>query len=127
MGDVNGDGYVTLDDARLVLRFSGGMEIPTAEQIAVCDMNSDGKATLEDVKLVMAEALDLEAYEVGLLRQGFPVSYAEDLVELHKKHPEWEFVPLITGLDWQTSVTAERDPHKQQLIENSVYVFLQFL
>lgn len=120
MGDVNGDGYVTLDDARLVLRFSGGMEIPTAEQIAVCDMNSDGKATLEDVKLVMAEALDLEAYEVGLLRQGFPVSYAEDLVELHKKHPEWEFVPLITGLDWQTSVTAERDPHKQQLIENSV-------
>lgn len=120
MGDVNGDGYVTFDDARLVLRFSGGMAKPTTQQLALCDMNSDGKATLEDVKLLMAAALDLETYETALLRQGFPVSYVEDLIELHKQYPEWEFVPLITGLDWQASVTAEREPHKQQLIENSV-------
>lgn len=119
-GDINGDGYITSDDSRLALRFSAGMEKPTTAQKKASDMNGDGVVTLADVKLIMAEALDLEAYEEALLRKGFPQSYIEDLVELHKKYPEWEFVPLVTGLDWQDSVDGERTPHKKQLIENSV-------
>lgn len=120
LGDVNGDGYLTSADARLALRFSAGMDKPTVQQKSLSDMNGDGSVTVADVKLIMASALDLESYEEGLLRQGFPVSYVEYLVELHKKYPEWEFVPMITGLDWQASIDGERDPHKQQLIENIV-------
>ncbi len=120
LGDINGDGYITSADARLALRYSAGMENPSSTQKTLSDINSDGSVTIADVKLIMAEALDLESYEEGLLRQGFPVSYAEYLVELHKKYPEWEFVPMITGLDWQDSIDGERDPHSQQLIENNV-------
>lgn len=120
LGDVNGDGYITSADARLALRFSAAMDKPTEEQKALSDMNGDGSVTVADVKLIMADALDLETFEEGLLRQGFPVSYTEYLVELHKKYPEWEFVPMITGLDWQDSIDGERDPHSQQLIENNV-------
>ena len=120
LGDIDGDNYITFEDARLALRFSAGMAKPTTAQKTDADMNKDGKITLEDVKAIMTDALDLESYEESLLRQGFPKSYVEDLVELHKKYPQWEFVPMITGLDWQKSVDGERDPHKQQLIENNV-------
>ncbi len=120
LGDINEDGYITFADARLALRFSAGMEKPSSAQKTASDMNKDGKITLDDVKGIMADALDIESYEESLLRQGFPKSYVEDLVELHKKYPQWEFVPMITGLDWQDSIDGERDPHKQQLIENTV-------
>ena len=83
-------------------------------------MDNNGKITLEDVKLILTDALDIETYEESLLRQGFPKSYVEYLVELHKKYPQWEFVPMVTGLDWQKSVDGERSPHKKQLIENNV-------
>lgn len=120
LGDVNGDNYITSVDARLALRFSAGMEKPSSTQKNASDMNKDGKITLDDVKAIMADALDLESYEESLLRQGFPKSYVESLVELHKKYPQWEFVPMITGLDWQASINGERSPHKKQLIENNV-------
>ena len=119
-GDINADGKITSDDARLALRFSAGMEKPSAQEKTTADMNKGGSVTIEDVKLIMALALDLETYEEGLLRKGFPRSYVEYLVELHEKYPQWEFVPMVTGLDWQKSVDGERSPHKKQLIENNV-------
>lgn len=118
--DINGDGYVTSEDARLTLRFAAGMETPTEEQKDLADKDNDGVITYEDVKYVMKEAIRLETYEVTLLRKGFPMSYVEPLVELHEEYPNWEFEPMLTGLDWQKSIDGERDPHKQQLIENNV-------
>ena len=120
LGDVNGDGYITTDDARVALRFSAGMAKPTSAQKASADADGNGKITLEDVKLILTDALDIETYEEGLLRQGFPKSYVEYLSALHKKYPQWEFVPMVTGLDWQKSIDGERNPHKKQLIENNV-------
>lgn len=120
LGDVDGDSIMTVADARLALRFAAGMQASTNEQKAAADMNADGKITLDDVILIMSDSLNIESYEEGLLRQGFPKSYVEDLVELHKKYPEWEFVPMITGLDWQKSVDGERSQHKKQLIESNV-------
>lgn len=120
LGDVNGDGKITSGDARLALRFSAGMELPTQAQKTAADLNKDGSVTLKDVKLILADCADLESYEEKLVRQGFPKSYVESLAELHEKYPEWEFVPMITGLDWQKSVDGERNPHKKQLIESVV-------
>lgn len=120
LGDVNADGKITSDDARLALKYSARMQKLTTAQKAAADMNEDGSVTLEDVNLIMADAIDLETYEEKLLREGFPKSYVEYLNELHKKYPEWEFVPLVTGLDWQKSIDGERSPHRKQLIENIV-------
>ena len=120
LGDVNADGKITSDDARLALRYSSKMQKLTSAQKSAADMNDDGSVTLEDVNLIMADAIDLETYEEKLLRQGFPKSYIEPLSELHKKYPQWEFVPMVTGLDWQDSIDGERSSHKKQLIESVV-------
>lgn len=120
LGDVNGNGSITSDDARLVLRYASGLQTPTSEQKKIADINKDGTVTLEDVRLVMAQYINVETYEESLVRQGFPKTYVTALSALHKKYPEWEFVPMVTGLDWQKSVNGERDPHKKQLIENTV-------
>lgn len=38
---------------------------------------------------------------------GFPESYKASLRALHAKYPSWKFVPVKTGLDWNTVVNAE--------------------
>ncbi len=38
---------------------------------------------------------------------GFPESYKPYLRELHNQHPEWEFEPFYTGLDFNESVDNE--------------------
>ena len=38
---------------------------------------------------------------------GFPASYAQSLAALHTVHPEWQFEPVITGLDWGTVIEME--------------------
>lgn len=38
---------------------------------------------------------------------NFPESYRNKLRILHDARPNWTFVPLLTGLDWQEAVSAE--------------------
>ena len=37
----------------------------------------------------------------------FPESYQDALMDLKKAHPQWVFVPMNTGLDWNTVITEE--------------------
>lgn len=53
---------------------------------------------------------DFEAY---LTAQGFPESYKPYLRDLHTKHPQWKFVALQTGLDWNTVIENERNKSGQ--------------
>ena len=57
-----------------------------------------------------------QSYKQYLLEQGFPESYVTKLAALHEKYPNWEFKVYNTGLDWQTAVNGERDPHSKQRI-----------
>ncbi len=47
---------------------------------------------------------DFEAY---LTAQGFPESYKVDLRTIHAAHPNWQFVAVRTGLDWNSVVENE--------------------
>lgn len=38
---------------------------------------------------------------------GFPESYKQDLRTLHAYYPQWRFIPVQTGLDWNEAVTQE--------------------
>ena len=38
---------------------------------------------------------------------NFPVSYQAYLNELAKKHPNWQFTALYTGLDWNYVIDQE--------------------
>lgn len=123
LGDVDSDGKLTTKDALKVLKFASYQLIPTDAEKALSDMNSDGEITTDDVYLILYDLIGPGtdgAYIKSLLDAGFPLSYAEPLLELHKKYPEWEFEPFITGLTWSEAVKGENSPHNKQLIENSV-------
>ena len=119
-GDVDRDGKITTADARLVLRFASGIKTPTENEEKAADINHDGVISIDDVRGVLMMAVDLLSFKEQMLQAGFPVSYVEYLEDLHKKYPSWQFVPFMTGLDWQAAVNGERNPHNKQLIEKDV-------
>lgn len=53
-----------------------------------------------------SERVDNSYYEM-LRAAGFPDSYCAPLMALHEKYPNWQFVAVQTGLDWNTSVEKE--------------------
>lgn len=46
-------------------------------------------------------------FATSLRNAGFPESYIPSLVSLHNKYPNWQFQPVITGLDWNTVIATE--------------------
>lgn len=123
MGDMDGDGVVSTVDARIVLRIAAGHINPTSTQMNLADMNADKIISLEDARrvLMLASGIENDDYYIeSLVKKGFPRSYTDGLLALHKKYPEWEFEPFITNLDWQKAVNGERTPHNKQLIQRSV-------
>lgn len=45
--------------------------------------------------------------EQSLKDLGFPSSYWPSLCALKETHPNWQFKPILTGLDWSESVSRE--------------------
>lgn len=66
-GDANLDGKVTATDARLVLRYAVGLELPTKTGKIVSDVDGDSRITSSDARLVLR-------YSIGLIF-AFPVEY----------------------------------------------------
>lgn len=60
LGDVNGDGEITASDARLVLRFSAELDVPTEEQAKISDVNGDGTITASDARKILRISAELE-------------------------------------------------------------------
>lgn len=58
-GDVNGDGIVKANDARLILRFLCGGASITPEASDYADVNGDGKIDLLDARQILRIAADL--------------------------------------------------------------------
>ncbi len=56
-GDVNGDGYITAQDAILVLRYKAGYITLTDEQKTRADMNGDGVIDETDARLILKKAV----------------------------------------------------------------------
>lgn len=56
-------------------------------------------------------------YISQLKKQGFPESYCEKLWNVHCEHPNWQFRPMDTGLDWDSAVKAESSGRR-----NLVYI-----
>lgn len=48
-----------------------------------------------------------EEYVAALQAAGFPASYCNSLLALHQMYPNWQFVPVQTGLDWNTVIQNE--------------------
>lgn len=50
---------------------------------------------------------DEEEYREYLKELGFPDSYIDSLIEIHKKYPNWQFRVFDTNLDWNTVIENE--------------------
>lgn len=48
-----------------------------------------------------------DIYRQKLMDKGFPESYIESLLKLHKEHPTWEFQAFDTGLTWEEALAGE--------------------
>ncbi len=59
-GDVDGDGEITAEDARAVLRTAADLEKLGDDKLAVADMNADGEITAEDARQILRESAGLE-------------------------------------------------------------------
>ena len=124
-GDVNQDGVVTIEDARLLLSYLAKITPLTQTQLALADYDDSVVVDMADVRAILKSVTVGEDFEENLYKAGFPASYVETLVELHNKYPEWEFKPFITGLTWEEAVNGEHTPHNKQLIEKSVDAYLK--
>lgn len=84
-----------------------------ADYVSVDGSESDGTSGGETVS-----SSDNE-YIQSLQAAGFPESYCSQLLALHQKYPNWQFVPVQTGLDWNTVITNESVVGRN-LIQSSV-------
>ncbi len=71
------------------------------------------------MSLAPAFTASAASYREKLKKEGFPESYIDSLVSLHKKYPEWEFKAFKTGVSFSSAVSGERSSHSKQIIENS--------
>ena len=59
-GDADGDGEITTEDARTVLRFAAGLENIDEKKKDIADVNCDGKITAADARQILRESAGLE-------------------------------------------------------------------
>ncbi len=68
------------------------------------------------IRLETGDDSDFEKY---LNDQRFPESYKPYLRQLHTLHPNWQFVALHTGLDWNTVVKNQVTPVYRSMVPAS--------
>ncbi len=82
---------------------------PYAMTMYATDGSSNDTVTVSEGDVVKTYSSDVAA---------FPASYREDLQKMKDANPNWIFVPMNTGLDWNTVIANEIDGGKS-LIHSS--------
>lgn len=62
LGDVNGDGDITAQDARLALRFAAKLDAVSYVESKAADVNLDGNVTASDARKILRVAAKLEQF-----------------------------------------------------------------
>lgn len=72
------------------------------------DYNSQtGYVCADYIKVDVIKEETINDCKSKLKALGFPDSYLTGLCNLQASHPSWSFIPLMTNLDWNTSVNKE--------------------
>ncbi|MDE6844831.1 MAG: Ig-like domain-containing protein, partial [Lachnospiraceae bacterium] len=70
--------------------------------------SNEAFADWEDTYIDLSEAPMMMAFSMGYPDvDQFPASYQNALYALKDKHPNWTFVRMDTGLDWNTAIAKE--------------------
>lgn len=70
-------------------------------------------------KYITMNVID-EEFKQNLIDSGFPESYTDALALLHAQYPNWEFVPMQTGLEWDTVIANETALGKNNISSSSI-------
>lgn len=62
-GDADGDGVVTIKDARLVLRAAVGLDTLHPAQVSAADLDSSGKLTVPEARKILRVAVKLDSFD----------------------------------------------------------------
>ncbi len=73
------------------------------------DIESEGTTAEQTTQqqTIPLTTISNEEFEAKLNQEGFPAEYKTALMNLHTKHPYWEFKAINTGLDWNTVIANE--------------------
>lgn len=82
---------------------------PASMSLYTADGSSNDTVTVSDGDIAKTYSTDVAA---------FPASYRNDLQKMKDANPNWIFVPMNTGLDWNTVIANEIDGGKS-LIHSS--------
>ena len=63
LGDVNGDGRIRANDARLCLRIAADIDIVSDEVFNVADINSDGMVRANDARIILRISAELDSID----------------------------------------------------------------
>ncbi len=69
-GDIDGDGEVTVKDARYALRQSVGLMELASRPLTAADADKDGSVTVRDARLILRGAVGLEQLPLALYEHG---------------------------------------------------------
>lgn len=94
IGDADGNGELTTEDARLVLRMAACIDEP---DIAIADIDGDGYVTTDDVVLVLRTVADLESGSDSGNSSGSVTIPDKNGDNMLSDDPENEFIKLISS------------------------------
>lgn len=85
---------------------------------------SNDVAKYEELTISSANYTEAEtAYANSLLQAGFTKNYIPYLIKMKRDHPNWEFKPLVTNIEWSSFVSKQTN---MNLVHNSVTTYLSY-
>mgnify|MGYP002624817240 CR=1 FL=1 len=98
-GDVDEDGAVTVEDARLVLRYAVKLEAPTTYRRPLADLDGDGTISVGDARTVLRIAIGLDSQFGALLYSHSHALFYKSFKEIHPRFT-WMETILNRVDDW---------------------------
>lgn len=98
-GDVNENGVISVDDARLILRYAVKLEAPTTTRRPLADVDGDGSITVEDARMVLRIAVGLDTQFGALLYSYSHAMFHKSFKEIHPRFTWMESI-LDRVDDW---------------------------
>lgn len=130
LGDVDGDGAITAEDARSILRFSVNLDMPSDSQRISADLDGDGEITASDARAALRLAVNLDTmlgyvlYQTAhpLFEQSFPQMHPNRSIvqEVYYRTANWccfytlhdVYRPVLKELGYSDDVIEKYAPSK---------------
>lgn len=132
MGDVNSDGIVTADDARIALRISAGIENINDINMLRIDTDANGEITAADARNILRKSASLSEFYAGFNGEGIANALEALKISKYTIQAETEEMSLIMVIDGENiyletpdlSFPIKFDEETVKMCENTGFMYL---